>query len=100
MKERGGLDRLRTCIGCRATACKESMLRIAKLGSGEVVVDPDGRGPGRGAYACSRECLEKSAKDGSLARALRTKVSADLCDRLARQAGDHASWAAAKGSKE
>lgn len=49
---------------------------------------------------CSRECLEKSAKDGSLARALRTKVSADLCDRLARQARDDASWAAAKGSKE
>ncbi len=94
------MDRLRTCIGCRATARKESMLRIAKLGSGEVVFDPEGRGPGRGAYVCSKECLEKSARDGSLARALRTKVSADSCDRLARQASDDALWAAAKGSKE
>lgn len=79
---------------------KEEMLRIARLEDGRVLVDSEGRGPGRGAYVCSPECLEAAAKNGNLARALRTRVATDICDRLTRQAGDAMPWASAKGSKE
>jgi predicted RNA-binding protein YlxR (DUF448 family) len=68
----GGHTPERRCIGCRRRGPKESFIRIARLPSGDVVVDSDGRMPGRGAYICrSAECLGKAAKRKAFARALR-----------------------------
>lgn len=63
----------RTCLACRRTGDKPTLVRLAVVG-GTVTVDPLARTPGRGAYLCpSRACLEQALRrDGqALRRALR-----------------------------
>lgn len=63
---------LRTCIGCRRTQDKASMIRLVRGGDGRVHVDTRGSEAGRGAYACPTEaCLGKALGAGRLAHALR-----------------------------
>jgi predicted RNA-binding protein YlxR (DUF448 family) len=74
----------RTCVGCRERSSKRSLLRIAATPSGEILVDPSGRTPGRGAYvhrdpACVAAAF---ARGGALWRALRAQASTDAAARL------------------
>jgi uncharacterized protein len=66
---------VRTCVGCRKRAAKEELLRVVAddLGEGlEVVPDPRGRAPGRGAHVHPRsDCLELALRRRAFARALR-----------------------------
>jgi predicted RNA-binding protein YlxR (DUF448 family) len=60
------------------------LLRIAATPSGEILVDPSGRTPGRGAYV-HREtaCVAAAfARGGALWRALRAQASTDAAARL------------------
>lgn len=64
----------RTCVGCRTTRAKPTLVRIAATPEG-VRVDPDHDLPGRGAYVCpDPRCLEAIERAGghTLRRALRT----------------------------
>src|SRR3954469_18088355 len=62
---------LRTCVGCRVRAAKSDMLRIV-AGEGELVPDPRGRLPGRGAHLHpDRHCLGLAERRRSFVRALR-----------------------------
>jgi predicted RNA-binding protein YlxR (DUF448 family) len=65
---------VRTCIGCRERAEKHELLRVVvgDRGAGrEVVPDPAGRAPGRGAHLHpSPECLELALRRRAFARAL------------------------------
>jgi len=64
----------RTCVGCRETLAKRTLIRIVRSPDG-VRVDPTGKSPGRGAYLHDRRvCWEKALK-GNLANALRTNIS-------------------------
>lgn len=66
----------RTCVGCRETLPKRSLIRIVRSPQG-VRVDPGGKMPGRGAYLHDRRsCWERGLK-GSLAHALKTELSAE-----------------------
>jgi predicted RNA-binding protein YlxR (DUF448 family) len=66
----------RTCVGCRQTLAKRSLIRLVRSGEG-VVIDPSGKLPGRGAYLHNvRSCWEAGLK-GSLAHALRIELSED-----------------------
>jgi predicted RNA-binding protein YlxR (DUF448 family) len=71
---------IRRCVACRTAAPKQSLVRVA-LGDGTIVIDPEARRPGRGAYVCERpECLETALRRGgaALERALRqTGVGVD-----------------------
>ena len=70
----------RTCIGCRASAPQDDLLRIARQPDGSVVV---GRSSGRGAYVHrDRACVERSLRVAVLARALRGGLSMDEVGRL------------------
>ena len=63
----------RMCIGCRRVRPKGELLRLARDGSGRVVVDGQGTLPGRGAYSCaSLSCLEKALAVGRLAHAFKS----------------------------
>lgn len=63
---------VRTCIGCRRTASKREMVKLARRSDGQVVVDRLGREAGRGAYLCPDPgCLEAALKGGTLTRAFR-----------------------------
>lgn len=71
----------RTCVGCRETLPKRSLIRIVRNPQG-VQVDPTGKMPGRGAYLHNqRSCWERSLK-GSLAQALKTELTDEEIGRL------------------
>ncbi|HEX9123330.1 MAG TPA: YlxR family protein [Actinomycetota bacterium] len=73
----------RTCVGCRGRAAKGSLVRLARRTDGTVMLDPQGRVPGRGAYLHpDRECAETAMTRGGLARALRTGLQPEEAARL------------------
>jgi uncharacterized protein len=60
----------RTCLGCRRAHPKDRLVRLVRLESGMVVVDPRARAAGRGAYVCpDAACVEQALIRGRLARA-------------------------------
>jgi predicted RNA-binding protein YlxR (DUF448 family) len=62
----------RTCVVCRSTAAKRTLHRIVRTPAGEVVYDPTGKAPGRGAYLCGQpDCLDMAVRRRSLQRALK-----------------------------
>lgn len=62
----------RTCIGCRATRDRHSLVRVAHTPDDRYILDSTGKAPGRGAYLCpSPECLALALKRRALARAFR-----------------------------
>ena len=65
---------LRTCVVCRQTSAKKTLLRVTRApekDGGVVAADPTGRAAGRGAYVCaSPECIEKAVKQKRFERSL------------------------------
>ena len=78
----------RTCVGCRTSAPKATLLRFAREEQGAVVADPAARMSGRGVYV-HREpgCVERALAGGAgpLVRALRAKADPDAAARLRRE---------------
>ena len=71
----------RSCVACRTTGDKRSLVRVVRTPEGRVEVDPTGKRAGRGAYVCrSSACWQAALKKGRLEAALKTKIGAD--DRL------------------
>ena len=66
---------VRTCIGCRLRATKSDLLRVVAVGAPlrpEVLPDPRGRIPGRGAYLHTDPgCLDLAERRRAFPRALR-----------------------------
>jgi uncharacterized protein len=73
----------RTCVGCRQTASKRSLLRVSRSADGVVRTDPSGSAVGRGAYV-HREptCVDLAIRRGGMARALRIGLKAEEAARL------------------
>ena len=64
----------RTCVGCRVTLPKRSLIRLVRTEDG-IKIDESGKMAGRGAYLHNiRSCWEAGLK-GSLAHALRTELN-------------------------
>lgn len=78
----GHVKRQRTCIVCRESDTKNSLLRIVRTPEGMICFDPAGKMNGRGAYVCSVSCLEKAIATKRLDSALRMKVTAEDCERI------------------
>jgi hypothetical protein len=73
----------RTCVGCRKATGKLHLIRIVRTPKGEVVVDPSGRAPGRGAYVhADSACATAAVARGALARSLRVGLRAEEAARL------------------
>ena len=71
----------RTCVGCRLTLPKRSLIRVVRSTDG-VHIDPTGKQAGRGAYLHNaRSCWERGLK-GALANALKTELTVDDRSRL------------------
>jgi predicted RNA-binding protein YlxR (DUF448 family) len=76
----------RTCVGCRRAAGKLDLIRVVRTPEGEVLVDADGRAPGRGAYVhADRMCATTAIARGTLARSLRVGLRADEAARLGNE---------------
>lgn len=64
----------RTCVGCRETLAKRTLIRVVRTPEG-VKVDPTGKLAGRGAYLHdSKSCWERGLK-GALAHALKVELT-------------------------
>lgn len=61
---------------CRARQGKRGLVRIARLAEGGVVIDPTGKGPGRGAYVCPRRaCWSDATLPRRLGHALKVQLT-------------------------
>jgi len=66
---------LRTCVACRQSKPKRSLVRVVRTPTGEVVVDPTGKKAGRGAYLCvARSCWDLALKKHLLEHALQSPL--------------------------
>ncbi|MGH3440841.1 MAG: YlxR family protein [Nitriliruptorales bacterium] len=80
---------IRTCVACRRRRPQHELLRLAATPEG-VMLDPERRRPGRGAYVCPEAgCLEAARRrEGrALRRALRAEEADDVVDVLAAVSG-------------
>ncbi|HKL48494.1 MAG TPA: DUF448 domain-containing protein [Desulfuromonadales bacterium] len=74
---------LRTCLGCRQVLEKKNLLRYVLSPQGDLLVDYQGKLPGRGAYTClSSECLHKALKRRQFRRSFKRDFSPPEPDRL------------------
>ncbi|MSW97624.1 MAG: DUF448 domain-containing protein [Actinobacteria bacterium] len=65
------MNAVRTCIGCRSTDNRSSLVRLVVVGGG-VEVDHSASAPGRGAWLhASHQCLEQAITRRTFSRALR-----------------------------
>lgn len=70
----------RTCIGCRGKDDRNVLVRLVRSGDdgSAVLVDPDCRMPGRGAWLHRNpDCLEMAVRRRSFNRAFRAAVGSD-----------------------
>ncbi|MGD1864923.1 MAG: YlxR family protein [Phormidesmis sp.] len=74
----------RLCISCRKTANRNQLWRVVRtFPHRQVQLD---EGMGRSAYLCqTAECLKMAQKKDRLSKALRTRVSTDIYQTLAKR---------------
>ena len=76
--------RQRTCVGCGLKSDKVELMRIVRI-DGAAKFDVTGRAAGRGAYVCSKECLEKALANRKLQRALKCAIEKEDADIMVEQ---------------
>ena len=73
----------RSCIACRTTGEKQTLIRFVRTTAGEVLCDPTGRQAGRGAYLCANQkCFTSARKKHQLDRALKIDLNEGDYQRL------------------
>ena len=81
---------LRQCIGCGERKEKKELVRIVFEPEQGLLIDPSGKGGGRGAYLCPRpECAEAAGKKKSFSRAFRQTVPAEAVSDLKQRIRDY-----------
>ena len=79
----------RTCVVCREVKPKRELIRLVCISDDSVEVDTTGKKPGRGAYLCGvPECWEVGLKGDRLENVLRTKLTRQAREQLARSGED------------
>lgn len=73
----------RTCVVCRETNAKRTLIRVVRTSETSYEIDPTGRANGRGAYLCDKpSCWAKAATTPILAKALRVSPNEASVQRL------------------
>ena len=73
----------RTCIICRQTSDKRSLVRIVRTAPGTIQIDERGKVPGRGAYLCHQTtCWQTALQGHALQHALNTQLNAEAQQQL------------------
>ena len=86
---------VRTCVGCRQRAAKADLVRVVldeRRADREVVPDPRGRLPGRGAYLHpTPDCLQLALRRRAFTRALRAEpgFSSAPVEEYVRELAEH-----------
>ncbi|HSW58098.1 MAG TPA: YlxR family protein [Dehalococcoidales bacterium] len=74
----------RTCILCRKTDSKRSLIRLVRTADKRIEVDSTGKKSGRGAYLCpDTKCWEQALRTGRLEQNLKTSLSLESREKLA-----------------
>jgi predicted RNA-binding protein YlxR (DUF448 family) len=69
---------VRTCVACRQTGDKRTLVRLVRTPAAGIQVDVTGKLAGRGAYLCrDRSCWDQALRSQSLSRALKTTISTE-----------------------
>lgn len=86
---------IRTCVACRTSGGKRTLVRVVRLPENEGVgLDPTGKRSGRGAYLCPTEaCVTQALKQKKLERALKTPLPETVADALRALAAQETSAA-------
>jgi predicted RNA-binding protein YlxR (DUF448 family) len=75
----------RTCVVCRKIKAKRELIRLVRVADAGIEIDIAGKKTGRGAYLCrAAECWGEALKGGRLEHALRTTITKDNKERLAK----------------
>ncbi|MCX6345674.1 MAG: YlxR family protein [Armatimonadetes bacterium] len=91
---------IRTCVSCRESSEKKTLLRIVCGKDGLVRVDTSGKISGRGAYLCgSAKCLRIALKANKLGRALRCEIPEELKNELEKYVAVKASGNQGNGNE-
>ena len=62
----------RTCVGCRRIRPRSELIRVIRMPTGSVEVDPGRTHAGRGAYVCPQSpCIDESVRRGRFSHAFR-----------------------------
>ena len=73
----------RSCIACREVKDKRELIRIVRTPDQTIMIDENGKAPGRGAYICrQRACWEKGLSKDVIGRALKVSISEEAMVRL------------------
>lgn len=73
------------CVSCRERQDKKDLLRVVLGDDGNIVYDPTGKHPGRGAYLCKKEsCIMLELKAHRISRGLKGGSSDDELRSLAQ----------------
>jgi len=76
---------LRSCVVCRTTSDKRTLLRVVRLpeqDGGAIVVDRTGKRSGRGAYVCpSSDCIDAAKRQKRFVHAL-SAVAGSIAEEL------------------
>jgi predicted RNA-binding protein YlxR (DUF448 family)/ribosomal protein L7Ae-like RNA K-turn-binding protein len=76
----------RSCLACRQTRDKDSLIRFVLSPQSEVLPDLESKLPGRGAYTCvSEQCLRAVLKHRQFSRAFKCEVITVPPDEMAGQ---------------
>ena len=74
---------VRRCVGCAEHFPKNTLIRVLRTPSGEILLDLTGKMSGRGAYLCkSVTCLKRARKSGKIAASLECAIPEEVYDRL------------------
>ena len=72
----------RMCVACRKMLPKESLIRLVKDSSGNIVFDEKQKILARGIYLCkSEDCLKLAEKKNAFSRHLKCQVDKDVYER-------------------
>jgi predicted RNA-binding protein YlxR (DUF448 family) len=76
-------------VACHRISAKRELIRLVCISDGSVEVDTGGKKAGRGAYLCrTEECWKIGLKGGHLEHTLRTTITQDNREQLAKQGED------------
>ena len=77
---------VRTCIACRTSSDKRTLVRVVRTPEGDVHVDASGKANGRGSYVClAQGCFDNAIAKRRFGGALRVNLKEDDLDRLRRE---------------
>jgi uncharacterized protein len=74
---------IRKCVASQMMFPKTNLIRIVRTPENEIVIDPTGKRPGRGAYLCAKLAyVDMAQKKKMLERTLKINVTSEIYKQL------------------